>query len=96
MGNNGLTVALTLPSKKMVIVKTICDVEHSESTIILKPLLALHTVNGHKHEINGNIALKKLPGFLNFDMNTELTIAAPEIETVKIISKIAPVLFTNG
>ncbi|CAL4100089.1 unnamed protein product, partial [Meganyctiphanes norvegica] len=88
LGNNGITIAITLPSKKTIVAKTICSIEYNESLVILKPLLALHTVNEHKYEISGSVTLKKLPAFLNFEISKEVTVLAPEIEKVTIVANL--------
>merc|ERR1711970_300026 len=81
-GTSGIELAVTAPSKKVFITKALCTVKYSESLVIIKPILAIHTL-----EVSGSIALKKLPAVLNFDIEAELNIIAPVIEKITIAHK---------
>merc|ERR1711970_1544346 len=81
-GTSGIELAVTAPSKKVFITKALCIVKYSESLVIIKPILAIHTL-----EVSGSIALKKLPAVLNFDIEAELNIIAPVIKKITIAHK---------
>ena len=87
LGTSGIEFAVTVPSNKMFFTKALITVEYAESLVILKPLLAFHTLNGNKFEVAGSIAAKKLPALLNFDIGTEFTITVPAINKITIASK---------
>merc|ERR1711970_908512 len=84
VGTTGLELAITAPSNKVVIAKTLCTVEVAQSLVILKPLVAFHTLDENKYEIAGSLAMKKLPSILNFDISSEITVTAPQIQKIAI------------
>merc|ERR1711970_1374185 len=81
-GITGVELAVTAPSKQMYITKALCIVKYSESLVIIKPILAIHTL-----EVSGSIALKKLPAVLNFDIEAEFNVIAPVIKKITIAHK---------
>merc|ERR1711970_1325210 len=83
LGSTGVEIAVTAPSKVVYIAKALCVVEYAESTVILKPILAIHTL-----EVSGVVTAKKLPAPLNFDISTEINIIAPVIKKITIAHKI--------
>merc|ERR1711970_547059 len=81
-GTTGIEFAVTAPSKKVFITKALCTVEYADSMVILKPILAIDTL-----EVSGSIAVKRLPGLLSFDINTEFNIIAPAIKKITIANR---------
>ena len=87
LGTTGLELAVTAPSNKAMIAKVLCAIEYSETLVIFKPLMAVHTLNENKYEIAGSFAFKNLPAFWNFDVTSEIIINAPQIQKMTIASK---------
>ncbi|CAL4104941.1 unnamed protein product [Meganyctiphanes norvegica] len=87
IGTSGIEFAVTAPSNKMFITKALCTVEHAESLVVIKPLLAFNTLNENKYEISGSLAAKKLPALWDFDISSQLTIAVPEMKKISVANK---------
>merc|ERR1711970_573467 len=87
VGTTGLELAITAPSNKVVIAKALCTVEVAQSLVILKPLVAFHTLDENKYEIAGSLAMKMLPAILSFDISSEITVTAPQIQKLAIAIK---------
>merc|ERR1711970_1050428 len=82
-GITGVELAVTAPSKQMYITKAMVTVEYAESLVIIKPILAIHTL-----EVSGLVAVKRLPAVLNFDIDVGINIITPVTKKITIGSRL--------
>lgn len=87
LGTSGIELTVTAPTNKVILVKALCTVERAESLLTFKPLMALHTLNENKYEIAGSFVITKLPSMFNFDITSEWTINAPQIQKITVTTK---------
>ncbi|CAL4232939.1 unnamed protein product [Meganyctiphanes norvegica] len=84
LGTTGVELAVTAPSKKVLVAKALCTVEIAQSIVIFKPLMAVHTLGENKYEIAGSFAVKKLPALLNFEISSEFACNIPQLQKITI------------
>merc|ERR1712142_867869 len=85
-GVSGMEFTVTMPSKQVAVVKSVLDIQYTESQVTLTPMIAFVTINGNTYELTTYVTMQKLPALLNFAITSETKLTTPQLKQIAFVT----------